>query len=330
MVSPSHYWNSPFIDWQPVRPLGWQVYVFYMRESRVKARVPAVAEALCLWRPFRAVALLSGPLADQKGVFWLALEPAHAREAAAQLPRLGYSYAVDRLVPADAPPPTNATAVVGNPVRWRGETYRLERLYQEDRRQFRDLAPDRRTFIYEDETGVVRPIQGYRGDGSELSRRGLPVEDARLLANLVSPADVIDPGHRFLDPFGGVGGVLIEARNAGYTVTSADIDRRLRFGLAQISHHHLRADAAVLPIRAAALHALAGEPPYNPNTLPMLQAALAEFQRVLQPGARLALLAAAWQAEPLLANAQTLQLRLFLAAPINRKGTPVSVLAWEK
>jgi hypothetical protein len=42
------------------------------------------------------------------------------------------------------------------------------------------------------------------------------------------------------------------------------------------------------------------------------------------------MLCAAWQAEMLRDEARVLGLRVYLDTPINRKGTDVVVLAWEK
>jgi ubiquinone/menaquinone biosynthesis C-methylase UbiE len=58
--------------------------------------------------------------------------------------------------------------------------------------------------------------------------------------------------------------------------------------------------------------------------------ALVEMCRVLKRGGRLALLCASWQREMLGHAGASLGLEPFLDAPVNRKGTDCTVLAWQK
>lgn len=189
------------------------------------------------------------------------------------------------------------------------------------------MAPDRRAFLVEKEAGVVQAVRGYRGDGGPTSRRGLPVCDARLLVNLVGP---LKPGMCFLDPCAGVGGLLIEARATGCHVFGADIDPFLRHGLAALCDEHHVADLRSLPYPDASIDAAATEPPYHPSATKAVVGALGELNRVLKPGGCLAVLCAAHQAAPLRARATDLSFVSFLDAPIDRSGTDVAVLAWEK
>ncbi|HEV3398305.1 MAG TPA: hypothetical protein VG693_03350, partial [Actinomycetes bacterium] len=108
--------------------------VFHLRPSRHRARAAAVAEALALLHDLEPSAPAGGPLSERGGVFWVGLPEGHLAEATARLPRLGYTTAVDRLVPAGGRPE----------VRWRGRPWRLLRLYTEDAAGHREQAPDRR------------------------------------------------------------------------------------------------------------------------------------------------------------------------------------------
>jgi hypothetical protein len=98
MPRPAHYWNTPYIDWQTELPEGWTLYLCRIRPSRSRARVPAVVEALSLLGAYHPLPLLSGPLADQKGVFWIALPAPHEPDAEALFRNLGYTRAVSSLV----------------------------------------------------------------------------------------------------------------------------------------------------------------------------------------------------------------------------------------
>lgn len=341
MHNTEHYWQSPYINWYVDMPDDWSLFILYIRESRVKARVPAVLEALSLLGLFQPIALLGGPLGDKQGVFWIAVEPKFTQSAIDLFSRLGYSYAVDWAVLAEHAEVIEAAALIrplgptpqsnAHITLWRGKQYHLVRVFEEDYVLIRERSPDRRTFLLETGDGKVRPVKGYRGNGAALSRRGLPVSDARLLVNLVSPHTLpINQDIAFIDPFSGAGGIVIEALDSGYTVFSVDIDHRLRAGLEQFGAQHHVADAAQLPFDNGMFMAMATEPPYHRDACVMLSHALGEMHRVLVPGGRLSMLVAEWQVAYLLEVSNRYNFQLLLAAPINRKGTNVAVLLWER
>jgi hypothetical protein len=307
--------------------------VVHQRPARRRARAAAVAEALALLHDLAPSAPAGGPLAERPGVFWVELPERHLEAARARLPRLGYSTAVD-LLAGDGRGPA---------VRWRGRPWRLRRLHGEDPAGHRERAPDRREFLFESGDGRLRPVRGYRGGAAPLARRGLPVCDARLLVNLVAPAQPRPPGRAgspadrapgraglLLDPFAGVGGVALEARAAGWTAVTADRDPALRHGLGRLASAHLVADARALPLRPGVLDAVATEPPYDPQVGPLAGQVLAEVHRLLRPGGATAWLCAAWQAPGLRAAAGDLGLRPVLDTPVDRKGVPVVALAWQR
>ncbi len=302
--------------------------IFYLRAARRKARAAATAEALGLIDDLHGSAPVGGPLSEQGGLFWIALRRDLLESAVPRLPRLGYTYAVDVLEPHSdserigdgaAEPQTRL-------VRWRRKLYHLVRVYEEDARAMRDAAVDRRTFLFETSGGEIRPIRGYRGDSHPLSRRGLPVYDARLLVNLVSAR----AGTLLLDPFAGTGGIIIEALSSGATAVSADVDPALRHGLAQLGARHHVADARHLPFASETFDAIATEPPYHTEAQNLVCEALREMDRVLKHGGRIAMLCAAPQADALRQEAAALGWRSSLDTPINRKGLDVVALAWRK
>jgi hypothetical protein len=294
--------------------------VLHLRAARRRAGAAAQAEALALLHDLEPSAPAGGPLAERGGVVWVEVPEDRLAAAAARLPRLGYSTAVDLLV-------ADRTAGRGQPaVRWRRRGWRLERLHAEDAAGHRERAPDRRVFLVEAGGGPVRPVRGYRGGAGPLERRGLPVCDARLLVNLVAPAG---PGW-LLDPFAGVGGVALAARAAGWRVLTGDLDPALRHGLVRLGAAHLVADARALPLRGGSLDAVATEPPYDRSVGPLADQALAEACRLLRPGGATAWLCAAWQAPGLRATAAALGLRPVLDCPVDRKGVQVAALAWRR
>lgn len=333
MLTTKHYWQSPYIDWVDDVPEGWILLIFYIRSGRNKAIVPAVVEALSLLRPFNPIASSSGPLADQKGVFWIGIECSLVQKCSHLFKQLGYTFAIDQAIclSVDQETDVNGLAVEEEKiVRWRGKRFRLHRLYREDPRFMRNRAPDRRAFLLEDRYGNVVTVKGYRGDGYDQSRRGLPVEDARMLVNLVTPDTGIDGKHRFLDPFAGVGGIVIEAIDGHFTTFSLDNEPRLRYGLRSFGAFHVVGNAMELPFASGTFSAIGTEPPYHRGIKSVLPTAFTEMHRILKEGGRLSILVSPWQAESLLNEADQVGMELFLASPVNRKGTPVVVLGWTK
>ena len=296
--------------------------IFHIRTARSKASEAASLEALCLLGDLGAVAPSGGPLSEKGQVFWVDLPARELDQARDRLPRLGYTTSVDLLEPAQAGSLSNKEMV-----RWRRRYYSLVRIYEEDPEDARERAPDRRKFMLETNNGEVRLVKGYRGDGGLLSRRGLPTYDACLLVNLVFTTS---EGRTLLDPFAGVGGIVLEALESGYRVVSCDIDPGLIHGLSHIGAFHHVADARHLPFHAETMDAIATEPPYDMQTGDLVSDALAEMHRTLKTGGRIAMMCADWQAEKLRQTADSLGLEDMLNLPIDRKGVDCVVLAWQK
>lgn len=294
--------------------------VLRLRPSRVRARDAAVAEVVALLRDLGAHPASGGPLSEVRGVTWVAVPTANLEAAGRRLSRLGYTGSVDLVRPREE--------VAGQPnatiVRWKRADVALLRLYEESDERLRAGAPDRRTFLLECGDGVVRPIAGYRGGRGPLKHRALAVEDARLLVNLVADR----ARGRLLDPFAGAGGVVIEARTAGWTALSLDLDPALRYGLRELSNLHIVGDATALPFPTASVGAVATEPPHHPGALADVTAAIKEIGRVLRPHGRAAVLVAPHQAGPARRAAVEAGLAPELDARIDRRGTDVSCLCW--
>ena len=297
--------------------------VFHIRTARRKALNAAIFEARSLFCDFDIVIPSGGALSEEGGVFWIDIPAPNLDLAQRRMARLGYTNAVDMLNPLE--PGSNRKS--GRIVRWRRKDYRLIRLYEEDESAAREAAPDRREFTLETSDGQIRSIRGYRGDGKSLSRRALPVYDARILVNTVFQAT---QGPAFLDPFAGVGGLVIEAFASGFRTFSCDIDPALRHGLSLLGSLHCVADARCLPFADESFDAVATEPPYDVEAADLVAGSLAEIQRVLKRGKKMSMLCAEWQAEQLRQSSAVLNLPLILDLPINRKGTRCELLVWEK
>jgi hypothetical protein len=296
--------------------------VLHLRPSRRRAPAAAVAEVATLLEDLGGRPLAGGPLSEMAGVAWVAVGPAPAAAIAGRVARLGYTGAVDRVVPVadvDGDP-----AAAGTVVRWRRSDVVLVPVHADPDDELRAEAPHRRSFLLECGDGVVRRIAGYRGGRGPLEHRALPPADARLLVNLVGR-----PGEDevLLDPFAGAGGVVLQAAPAGWVAVSADADPALRYGLAELTGgRHLVADAATLPLDSGSVDGIATEPPYHDRATRSVVAAVAEAGRVLRVGGRLAMLVAAFQAPAVRAAADRAGLALDLDVAIDRKGTDVTCL----
>jgi hypothetical protein len=301
--------------------------VLHLRASRRKARAAATAEALGLLEDLEPAAPDGGPLAELGGTAWVTVPRRHLRLALARLDRLGYTAAVDLLEPSERRSGASAHEGGAAPpaIRWRRQWWRVVRVHQADEAMLRQRAPDRRPFLLECGDGQVREVRGYRGSGAAGARRALPVPDARMLVNLTGP-----PCGMLLDPFGGAGSIALEAAAAGWTVVTADLDPVLRFGLAALARLHLVADARRLPLRSGSVHAVATEPPYDPQAGALLLEALPELARTLREGGRLALLVTPGLAALARRASAAAGLVPALDTPVDRKGLDVVALSWRR
>ena len=293
--------------------------VLRLRRSRQKARVAAAAEVASLLHDLGGKPARGGPLSEVAGTAWVTFAAQAQAEAFGRLARLGYSERVDVV--------TSAGDSSDEIVRWKRQDAALRCVYQEDANDLRSFAPDRRSFLLECGDGVVRRIQGYRGGRGVLEHRALPVVDARLLVNLCGPVGEIGT---LLDPFAGAGGIVIAAKAAGWTTLSSDSDPALRFGLGELADEHHTCDARELPWASASVDAIATEPPYSATALPAVEGSIAEIARVLRPGGRVALLVSRLQGDVLCRIASRSGLKQLLETPVNRKGTDVTVLVWQR
>src|SRR5262249_17952070 len=186
--------------------------VLHQHPARLRARALAVAEALSVLADANAAVESGGPLAERSGVAWISVDAHLLPDVEDRIGYLGYVEAVDIVEPA----PANDRQAV----RWRKRPWHLRRIHAADPDQLRRRAPDQRTFVL-GSAEKTRVVRGYRGSSAPLERRGLPVIDARLLANLAARGR---PGSRLLDPFAGAGGIVLAGEDAGYATYSADVD----------------------------------------------------------------------------------------------------------
>ena len=194
--------------------------LFTIRKQRTKSRQLAIAETLALLNDLKPDVLPGGPKGDMPGVFWMTLDEQHMAEAILRFPRLGLSYIVETLEPIPESQWRRNTPTL---VRWRGEPFKIVRLYQESAEFMVRHSPNERTF-YLDAPEGIRKVKGYRGPRG---KRALQAYDAQLLLNLLGYAE----DSFVLDPFAGAGNIIEAGQRFGYSTFSIDIDPVLRYGL---------------------------------------------------------------------------------------------------
>ena len=299
--------------------------ICHTRESRNRATKVSQAEIMALMRDLGVSLQTGGPLSEVRGVFWITLPKRGFATALDRMRHLGYTAAIDLIVPL--PKEELSKEARNKVVRWKKSDYLRVRAYQEDSEAMRESAPDRREFRLATRDGI-RDVKGYRGGGGPLNRRALPPCDARMLANMVFSHE---RPFRFLDPFAGAGGIVVEAAKLGYSVATVDNDPVLRFGLPRIgSELHLLADSRMLPFRDNVFHGISTEPPYSAMTAPIIEHSLMEMARVLRSDGRIAMLVAEWQAESVERLIGEVGLAIGCSSKVNRKGTDTFLVVLTK
>lgn len=146
----------------------------------------------------------------------------------------------------------------------------LTEIYRQDENRRLEESPDKRIFLIEKD-GEVKPAKGHR------YRRGVSSVDTRFMVNIAQ----LRGDETILDPFAGIGGILLECRRRNLRIFAADVDPVLRPGLAQFSdNRYAIADARQLPFKDNIFHVIITEPPFGIRYRQAVLDSLAELRRV--------------------------------------------------
>ena len=327
----------------------YEIILFHVRDGRDRALELARAEVEGLFSSLGLLEMMDGgPLTGQEKVFCVAFaeDTSHQKGFHTLCARLGY---VDRVSLAREVLASSKGKNKGKARRsksgkkskagneetvWKGRMFVIEPLYEEDKEEMREKDPDQRVFLLQKANGV-EAVKGYRGHGENFGRRALPVADCRLLVNLASRGLPCGDGGSsacgdedcvLLDPFAGAGGVVIEARDAGFVVWSGDSDADLAPGLSALSTRHWVGSAVDLEgITEQSVDAIATEVPFEERCTADVIASFAEIARVLKRGRFVAVMSAVDQGDALEAAAGRHGFSLVLRQDVDRKGTEVTV-----
>ena len=167
-------------------------------------------------------------------------------------------------------------------IRKRNMKLLLAEIYRQDEEKRMKEAPHNRVFLIERD-GEIKAAKGHR------YRRGLSMLDARFMLNMAK----LRGDELILDPFAGLGGILMECRQRGLRVFGGDVDLVLRPGLAEVSHNRcVMADARQLPFRDGIFNAVITEPPFDIRYRQAVLDSMSELKRVVRPDGKISLLIA--------------------------------------
>jgi 16S rRNA G966 N2-methylase RsmD len=171
--------------------------------------------------------------------------------------------------------------VVGS-IRLGDRKLHLTEIYRQDENDIIKSAPHQRTFLV-DKDGEVKSAKGHR------RKRGVSPNDAKFILNISE----LNGNEIIFDPFGGIGGLLLESRARGFKIFASDIDPVVRPGLASVTDNHcVLADARNLPFRNTFFDVIITEPPFGTKYRQNVIDSISELCRVTKPTGKIVLLIA--------------------------------------
>ncbi len=300
-----------------------KIIVARIRKSRSKCKQLAVLELIHALKEYAPRFITNGPLGDVKGIITIAvkLNESDMSNISNILEYIGYCdtfYILDfNELSSDIENPSI------NPLVFKGKEFAIKNLIKQNGDLFRQGLADKRDFLLTCGDGVVRNINGYRGNGEAMGRRALPVEDCRLLMNLACNKFT----KAVVEPFAGGGGIIYQLKK-GYPslrVVSLDIAQELAYGLLAYGAEHHVANAKYFKTDIV-FDALCTEVPFDQNSTEDICSALLNFYEMLTDDAKLAIMCDKNQEKQILEF--LVKSDYFFLNPffVDRKGTQVSVI----
>lgn len=298
------------------------ILVFAIKKSRLKAKQLAILEVACLLEDYGITFIRNGPLGDVKGVFSFFVSREKYMEIQKSLKYLGYSDKV-YLILFDGDESINESDISSiNDLKWKNYPYQLYDFFEQDSNIYYKQSPDVREFMILDYDDNVKEVHGYRGDGSELGRRALPVEDSRCIVNLTIPSS----RKSFLDPFAGGGGIIYQAKyiNRKMELYSIDIDKKVAPGLEHYGSTHCVGDSSLLEFKEDYYDAIATEVPFSVGAIETITCFLEKAKKALKRKGIIILMCGSNQTEKI--NTCLMKnYTVVISKKVNRKGTDVNL-----
>jgi len=305
----------------------YEVVLCKLRNSRLKAKQIAILEMLFLQFDNEILFIKNGPMGDIKGVFSFLCPKKNLTSFKERLEFPGYCYTF-YLLDFDN---FNSKTIPGldsiNPMIWKGKKFSITTLFKQDNKIYTEQSSHNREFKIANINGI-KDIKGYRGDGSDLGKRALPVEDARCMVNLSQPWK----NKKMIDPFAGAGGIVYQFKYivSGGTMTSIDIDPILRPGLESYGSNHLIMNAADASFPQDSFDSVITEVPFSDNASADIINALKKINAGLSKDGVYVIMCSKEQAEFIQKTMEELGNSQLFSQDIDRKGIDVEIQIWHK
>ena len=306
----------------------YKVILCKIRNSRIKAKQIAVLEMILLQFDNEILFIKNGPLGDIKGIISFLCPQ---KNIVSFKERLEFSGYFNKFYLLDFENFTNKK-IFGlnsiNPMIWKGKKFSVITFFIQDEKIYTDQSPHNRKFKIIDNNGEVKEIQGYRGDGSDLGKRALPVEDARCMVNLSLPWK----NKRMIDPFAGAGGIIYQFK---YIVpegimTSIDIDSILKPGLESYGSAHYVMNSSEASFPENSFDSVITEVPFSDNVETDIIKALKKIDVCLSKNGVYIIMCNQNQSEFIQETMEELKNFKLFGSEIDRKGTDVEIQIWHK
>lgn len=299
-----------------------------LRNSRIKSKQLAIMEMLMMNYDLGIKFIKNGPLGDVKGIVSFLIEKDKMDVLIERLNRIGY-FNEFYLLNFDPEISENKTDIETiNPLVWKGLSYSIETLYKQDEELYEQQSPHNRTFKIVSYNKEEKTLSGYRGNGTDMGRRALPVEDARCLVNLSRPFT----NNEILEPFAGGGGIIYMYKyiNPDIDITSIDIDETLKPGLEYYGSKHIVGSSANVHL-SDSYDAIVTEVPFSDNATESVIDAIKNIYNNLNEKGVIVLMCGSKQSEEI-SNClkKDLNSNMLFIKELNRKGTDVVIQVWTK
>ncbi len=307
---------------------NYHVLVCSLRNSRIKAKKIAIMEMFNSLFPLKGIFISNGPLGDVKGLFSFFILKEYKIELKKYLKQIGYC---DKFYMLDFENPEYKNTSEINSVNgffWKKKKFSIQLFYEQSDEIYKNQSPHNRKFLIIGKDRCVKEVFGYRGDGSERGRRGLPVEDARCLVNLATPSIL----KTLIDPFAGGGGIVYQAKyiKEEIDVISIDIDPTLEPGLTFYGAKHYVSNSCTIQLGNTQIDAIVTEVPFSNEATTDIIMTLKNISKYLNNNGKVIIMSSIQQAEKIKYCINELGLFPIMSYQLNRKGTDVVIMTYTK
>jgi hypothetical protein len=306
----------------------YNIIVCQIRNSRLKAKQIAILEMIFAQIDNEILMIKNGPLGDIKGIVSFFCPKKNLNLFKDRLFGIGYCYQFYLLDFENETKKSSPDLNTINPLIWKGKKFSVCDFYCQDSKIYEEQSPHKREFKIIGHDGEVKTITGYRGDGSELGRRSLPVEDARCMVNLSIPGK----NKKFLDPFAGAGGIVYQFKYIvpSGIITSIDIDPVLKPGLEFYGSAHYAMNAIDASFSKNSFDSVITETPFSEKAIDNIIAAFNKINSWLSDDGVFVIMCEKAQCSRVYNSMAEMNLYLLFSHEIDRKGMDVEISIWWK